>query len=232
MVLRLIGDSVPRAADAGVNLHVLGFGLAAMLLSGVAFGILPALRASKADLVLTLKTGGVSNVSGHDRIRSAVIVGQVALGIVLSAGAGLLISSFLGLMHQEVGFQPDHLLTFRFETPDTRYIKTRPQSYRDYFERLRALPGVQAAAGTMILPMSNDDADVTFENPEHPVPAGQRPTADISLVSPDYFHTMQILILKGRVFTDANAIGAPPVMVINQVFASSISVEKIRSANN
>jgi putative ABC transport system permease protein len=218
-VLRLIGDSVPRAADAGVNLQVLGFGLVVTLVSGLVFGVVPALKASKTDLVPTLKTGGLSDVSGHDRLRSAVIVGQVALGIVLSAGAGLLIASFANLMHEDIGFQPDHLLTFRFETPDVRYKKTRTQFYQDYFERLRALPGVRAAAGTIMLPMSTDNANVTFDDPRHPVPAGQRPAADISLITPDYFKTMQTPILKGRDFTDADSQTAPQVMIINQAFA-------------
>jgi predicted permease len=218
-VLRLIGESVPRAADAGVNIEVLAFGLAAAAVSGLVFGLVPAITASRTDLVGTLKTGGASDMSGHDRLRSAVIVGQVALGIMLTAGAGLLISSFVKLMHEDIGFQPDHLLTFRFETPDSRYEKTRPQFYRDYFERLRALPGVQAAAGTLLLPMSEDNADVSFQNPEHPLPEGQLPSADISLISGDYFKTMQTPILRGRDFTEADRVDAPKVMIINQAFA-------------
>ena len=218
-VLRLIGDSVPRAADAGVNLEVLGFGLAMAAVSGLVFGMIPAITASKTDLVSTLKAGGASDMSGRDRLRSAVIVGQVALGIVLTAGAGLLISSFVKLMHEDLGFHPDHLLTFRFETPDNRYEKTRPQFYREYFERLRALPGVQAAAGTLILPMSEDSADVTFQNPEHPMPEGLLPSADISLISGDYFKTMQTPLRKGRDFTDADTLTSPQVMIVNQAFA-------------
>ena len=159
-VLRLIGDSVPRAADAGVNLEVLGFALAMAVVSGLVFGLIPAVTASKTDLVSTLKAGGTADIAGRDWLRSAVIVGQVTLGIVLTAGAGLLISSFVKLMHEDLGFNPDHVMTFRFETPDNRYKETRPQFYREYFERLRALPGVQAAAGTLILPMSEDNADV------------------------------------------------------------------------
>jgi predicted permease len=218
-VLRLIGDSVPRAADAGVNLAVLGFGLAAAVVCGIVFGMVPAVTASKTDLVTTLKAGGNSDMSGHDRVRSVVIVGQVALGIVLTAGAGLLISSFVKRMHQKIGFEPDHLLTFRFETPDNRYKDTRAQFYRDYFERLRAVPGVQSAAGAMILPMTDDNADISFENPEHPVPQGQLPSANISLVTTEYFRTMQTPVLKGREFKDADTVDAPQVMIVNQAFA-------------
>ncbi len=218
-VLRLIGDSVPRAADAGVNLEVLGFGFAAAVVCGIVFGMVPAVTASKTDLVTTLKAGGSSDMSGHDRLRSTVIVGQVALGIVLTAGAGLLISSFVKRMHQKIGFEPDHLLTFRFETPDVRYKDTRVQFYRDYFAKLRAVPGVQSAAGAMILPMTDDNADISFENPEHPVPQGQLPSADISLVTGEYFRTMQTPVLKGREFGDADTVDAPQVMIVNQAFA-------------
>ena len=218
-VLRLIGDSVPRAADAGVDLPVLGFALLASLVSGLVFGLIPAMTASRTDLVSTLKAGGTADIAGRDWLRSAVIIGQVTLGIVLTAGAGLLISSFVKLMHTNSGFNPDHLLTFRFETPDSRYEKTRPQFYSQYFERLRALPGVQAAAGTLILPMSGDNAGVTFQNPEHPVPQGLLPAADITLISGDYFKTMQTPILKGRDFTDADTVDSPKVMIINQAFA-------------
>jgi len=138
--LRLIGDSVPRAADAGVDLPVLGFAFCVSTLSGLIFGMIPAVIASKTDLVSTLKEGGRSDIAGHDWLRSAVIIGQVALGIVLTAGAGLLITSFVKLMHTDEGFNSDHLLTFLFETPDSRYKDTRPQFYREYFEKLRALP--------------------------------------------------------------------------------------------
>jgi predicted permease len=216
--LRLIGDSVPRAADAGVDLPVLGFAFLVSLISGVLFGIAPAVIASRVDLVATLKEGGRSDIAGHDWLRSAVIVGQVALGVVLTAGAGLLITSFLNLTRTNPGFNPDHLLTFVFETPDLRYKDTRPQFYRQYFEKLRALPGVQAAGGSMFLPMGADEASVSFENPERPVSEGQRPQADFAPVTPGYFHTMQTPLLEGRDFTDADGIDSAKVMIVNQAF--------------
>jgi putative ABC transport system permease protein len=216
--LRLIGDSVPRAADAAVDLPVLGFAFLVSLISGVVFGIAPAVIASRVDLVATLKEGGCSDIAGHDWLRSAVIVGQVALGVVLTAGAGLLITSFLNLTRTNPGFNPDHVLTFVFETPDSRYKDTRPQFYRQYFEKLRALPGVQAAGGSMFLPMGDDEALVSFENPEQPVPQGQQPQADFSPITPGYFSTMQAPLLEGRDFTDADGMDSPKVMIVNQAF--------------
>jgi len=218
-VLRLIGDSVPRAAKAGVNLPVLGFALALSLLSGAVFGLVPALAASKTDLVSTLKEGGRSDTSNRDWLRSAVIVGQVALGVVLTAGAGLLTTSFVKLMRANEGFNPDHLLTFTFGAPDSADKDRLPQFYKQYFEKLRALPGVQSAGGAHNLPMTNNLAMVSFGNPEHPVPKGQQPNADLTVVSTDYFRTLQVPLIRGRDFTDADDMKAQQVVIVNQAFA-------------
>ena len=219
MVLRLIGDSVPRAADAGVNLPVLGFALLISLLCGVVFGIIPAVTASKADLIATLKEGGRSETGGHNWLRSSLVVGQVTLGIVLTAAAGLLVTSFVKLTHMNEGFNPDHLLTFTFELPDSLYKETRPQFYRQYFEKLRALPGVQSAAGVHDLPMTDDLAMISFDDPEHPLPKGQLPNVDLTVISTDYFRTLQALLLKGRDFADGDDMKSQQVMIVNQAFA-------------
>jgi len=218
-VLSLIGDSIPRAANAGVDLRVLTFAMVVACAAGLIFGIVPAITASKTDLVSTLKEGGRTDISGNDWLRSSLIVGQVALGLVITAAAGLLAASFMNLLHVNKGFNPDHLLTFFFELPDAQYKETRAEFYRQYFERIRALPGVQSAAGAMILPMTDDGADLTFQNPEHPLPEGQRQGADFNPVSPDYFKTMQIPLLKGRDFSERDDMSAPQVMIVNQAFA-------------
>ncbi len=219
-ILSLIGDSVPRAADAGVDLRVLSFAILVSFAAGMIFGIIPALTASRTDLVSTLKEGGRSNVAGRDWLRSSLIVGQVAVGLVLTAGAGLLITSFVNLLRMDAGFNSDHLTTLRFETPDARYQgDARAQFYRDYFEKVRALPGVQSAGGVMVLPMTYNGITISFEDPEHPAPEGQRPSADLSPITPDYFRTMQIPMLKGRDFSERDNTRSPQVMVVNQAFA-------------
>jgi putative ABC transport system permease protein len=220
-ILSLIGDSVPRAADAGVDLRVLLFAILASFAAGLIFGIVPATTASRTNLVSTLKEGGRSDVRGRDWLRSSLIVGQVALGLVLTAAAGLLITSFVNLMHTGEGFNPDHLTTLRFETPDARYETgdARPQFYRNYFEKLRALPGVQSAAGVMVLPMTNDGIVIAFDDPEHPRPEGQFVSADLTPVTPEYFSTMQVPVLKGREFSERDDMKSPQVMVVNQSFA-------------
>jgi putative ABC transport system permease protein len=221
-MLSLIGDSVPRAANAGVDLRVLSFAILLSFLAGLIFGIVPAITASKTDLVTTLKESARTEVSHRDWLRSSLIVGQVALGLVLTAGAGLLITSFVNLLHTNEGFNPDHLLTFFFELPDlqynSQYKQKRPEFYRNYFEKVRALPGVQSAGGVMVLPMTNDMVIITFEDPEHPVPEAQQPFADLTPVSPGYFNTMQIPVLEGRDFSDGDDMNSPQVMIVNQAF--------------
>lgn len=218
-VLALIGDSVPRAADAGVNLTVLTFALGLSFMAGIIFGIIPAFMGSRTDLVSTLKEGSRSEVVGRDWLRSSLIVGQVAIGLVLTVGAALLITSFSRLVHADQGFNPQHLTTLFFETPDSQYKDRRPQFYQQYFEKVRALPGVKAAAGVLVLPMSDEGIVISFEDPEHPVPESQRPAADLTPVTPEYFSAMQIPVMQGRDFTEHDDMKAEQVIIVNRAFA-------------
>jgi putative ABC transport system permease protein len=218
-ILSLIGDSIPRAADAGVDLRVLFFALLLSFAAGIVFGVIPALTGSRTDLVSTLKEGGRSEVFGRDWMRSTLIVGQVALGLLLTAGAGLLISSFNKLLHADEGFNPDHLTTMVFETPDARYKDSRPQFYRDYFEQLRSLPGVQSAGGVMVLPMTNDVINISFEDPEHPVPESQQPSADLTPITQGYLTAMQIPVIEGRDLSERDDMTAAQVVLVNRAFA-------------
>ncbi len=114
-------------------------------------------------------------LSGRDWLRSSLIVGQVALGLVLTAGAGLLVTSFLHLRHTDVGFDPDHLLTLFFETPDVHYRQTRPQFYRPVLRpEYGRFPACSRPAASMILPMTDDGAVVSFEDPNIPFPKASR----------------------------------------------------------
>ena len=218
-ILSLIGESVPRAVDAGVDLRVLSFAIVLSCVASIIFGVIPALAGSRADLVSTLKQGGKSEIFGRDWMRSSLIVGQVALGLVLTAAAGLLIASFNRLLHADEGFNPHHLTTMYFELPDAQYKNTRAQFYREYFEKVRALPGVESAAGANILPMSNDGIELSFEDPEHPTSEGQRPSANMTPVTPEYFKTLQMSLLQGRDFSDRDDVPAPQTMIVNQAFA-------------
>ncbi len=218
-VLSLIGDSVPRAADAGVDLRVLSFAVIVSFAAGLIFGIVPAIAAAKTDLISTLKEGSRSETIGRDWLRASLIVGQVAVGLVLAAGAGLLVTSFAHLVHTNEGFNPDHLTTLFFETPDARYKDKRAQFYREYFEKVRNLPGVQSAGGSMVLPMTDNGIRISFEDPEHPVPESQQPAADLTPISTEYFHTMQIPLLEGRDFSQRDDTKSLQVMIVNHAFA-------------
>jgi putative ABC transport system permease protein len=218
-ILHLIGDNVPRAADAGVDLRVLAFAFFVSALSALVFGLVPAVTASKADLVSTLQQGSRSSVAGSDWLRKAVTVAQIAFGIVLTAGAALLVSSYIKLTHTDEGFNPANILTYSFETPDSTYKETRPEFYRRYFERLRAIPGVQAAAAAVMLPMTDDLAHISFENPEQPVAKGRRPAAELTPISDGFFSAMQVPMVEGRDFNDADTMQSPRVMIVNQAFA-------------
>ncbi len=214
----LVGESIPRA-NAGVNLHVLIFALCVSLACGLIFGIIPAITASRTDLVSSLKAGGRTDTENHDWLRPSLIVGQIALELMLTAGAGLLITSFIHLRRTNEGFNPDHVLTFLFVLPSSRYGETRPVFYREYFDKLRALPGVQSAGGTINLPMTKTEGVENFEDLDHPTPEGQRPNASVTTVSPEYFSTMQIPLIRGRDFSDRDDANAPPVMIVSRTFA-------------
>jgi predicted permease len=219
LILKLIGDSVPRATDAGVDLRVLLFSFALSFATGILFGIIPALTGAKTDLISTLREGGRAEVFGRNWTHSALIIGQVAMGCVLTVGAGLLIASFSNLIHASQGFNPDHLTTMFFETPDEQYKDRRAEFYREYFDEVRALPGVESAAGSMVLPMGDNGITISFENPERPVPEGERPAADLTLITPGYFDAMRIPVLEGRDFSDHDDPSSEPVMMVNRAFA-------------
>ncbi len=187
-----------------MNLTVLGFALLVSLASGLICGIFPAVTASRIDLVSTLKEGG----TGHNRFRSAVIVGQTALGIMLTASAGLLITSF-------------DLLTFLFQLPNNQYKDKYPQFYQRYFEKLRALPGVQSVGGSRVLPMTTGNLIISFENPERPVLQGRKPRAELTPVSTGYFRSIQVPLLEGREFTDGDDMSSSQVMIVSQAFAQN-----------
>ena len=219
LLLALVGDSIPRALNAGVDVHVLAFAMTASFAAGIVFGVMPAISGSRADIVSTLKESGRAQVFGRDWLRSSLVVGQIAMGLLLTAGAGLLITSFSNLRHADEGFNPNHLTTMFFETPDARYKDNRDEFYRQYFDKVRNLPGVQSAAGVMVLPMTSDAIFISFEDPEHPTSQGTLPAADLAPITPRYFAAMEIPVLEGRDFTDRDNVKSVPVMIVNRAFA-------------
>jgi putative ABC transport system permease protein len=219
-VLPLAGDHIPRLSQAGVDGRVLGFGVLAAVLTSVLFSLAPALQAAGADPVGGLKEGARSIARGRDRLPSALVIAQITLGLVLLVAAGLLMAGFLHLTRRDPGFRTDHLLTFEIGLPETRYDASGQIAFSDrLLERLRAIPGVQAAAIGRPLPLEGRRMSVAFDIEERPAAVPDRPISNMAIVTPGYFGAIGIPVLKGREFTDRDDATAPPVLVVNEAFA-------------
>ena len=219
-VLPLGGQGIPRLAQASIDGRVLGFSLLLAFLASLLFGMAPALQASKIDLASSLKEQTRGGTDRHDRVRGALVIGQVTLGLVLVSGAGLLMASFLHLQESDLGLRPDHLLTYWFSLPEPQYNAAQEVAFYDQLlERMRALPGVQSAAGVWPLPLGGDSATVSFNIEERPAPQPSRPSARMAFATPGYFSTAGIPLLRGRFFTEYDDEKAPPVLIVNKAFA-------------
>ncbi|HKX29457.1 MAG TPA: ABC transporter permease, partial [Blastocatellia bacterium] len=223
-LLKAVGPAdLPRVREIAVDGRVLGFTLAVSLLTGILFGLAPALQASRPDLNETLKGSGrrATGGAGHRRLRSLLVVSEIALSLVLLVGAGLLIRSFLKLQAVNPGFNPNHVLTMKVSLQGPNYKKDGPviAFYDQLLDQVKSLPGVQSAAILPHLPFGPDYADLAFAiEGQLPDPAN-RPIAFYNTVSPDYFRTMEIPVLKGRPFDAQDDQKAPKVIVINETLA-------------
>jgi putative ABC transport system permease protein len=223
--------SVPRLDAVGIDLRVLGYTLGVTLLTGILFGLAPALHAVRGDLTGALTDGGRAGTTGRgrQRVRQALVTGQVAVALVLVTGAGLLVQSFLRLRQVDPGFVPEHLLTARVELSPVRYDSNdvRRRFYEGLLERLRSIPGVRSAATARALPMTGklEIGDWSFvlegQAASPPLPSDWHP-ADWQVVSPGYFETMGIPLLKGREFAAIDRLGAPGAMIVNRTLARQV----------
>jgi len=207
----------------GISLPVMGFGLAATLLTAALCGLIPALQASRTNLSESLKEGGrfPGAGPGRQRARSCLVVAEVTVALVLLAGAGVMLRSFLRLRSVDPGFRADQVLTVRLALVQSKYAEARQKTafYRDLLERVRSLPGVQSAAATNHLPMVSDFARGFTIGGRPAPPPGEWPVARYRAVTPEYFRAMGIAVLEGRVFTEQDHDQAPGVAVINQTLA-------------
>ena len=207
------GDSLPRIAQASIDGPVLAFSILLTICTSVLCSLAPALRAIGADVSGGLKEGAQSIARGNDRFRSALVVLQITLGLVLLVGAELLTAGFLQLVRRDPGFRPDHLLTFNVGFSEKSDFGER------LLERLRAIPGVQASAMGRPLPLQGHQIRIAFDLPMRPAAASDRPRSDAAIVTPGFFSAMGIPLLKGRDINDRDRASAPPVVVVNQAFA-------------
>jgi putative ABC transport system permease protein len=210
-------------ADAGLDLRVVAFTAAITLLTGVLFGVLPALHASRPDHGAVLKEGrGSGAARARRRFRDALVVWEVALSMVLLIGAGLLLQSALALHRADPGFRPERLLTWEFRLPVSKYRHPAQIAgfFRQALERMAAVPGVESVALVRAIPFSGNGGSELYAVDGRPEPLpGREPRAQSNIVSPAYFHTMGIPVLRGRVFDDRDRADKPPVVVVSATMA-------------
>ncbi|HEV2115847.1 MAG TPA: ABC transporter permease [Terriglobales bacterium] len=220
---QLIPPGISHTGAPGVNAPLLVFATAVSCATGVLFGILPAWRGSRLELVASLKQGGGRSgaAAAGKRLRSILVVSELALAMVLLAGAALMIRSFQKLYHQDPGFRAQHVLTLqtRLQYPKYQSMASRSQFYRQVLQRVETLPGVVAAGYTTYLPLADAGGGslVTVEN--HPVDPKHRLIANVRVVSPDYFRTVGMTRRQGRLLDRDDGPESPKVAVINQSMA-------------
>src|SRR5688572_3211783 len=204
LILYVSPNAIPRSSEIGLDWTVLGITIGVSFLTGILFGLVPALQAGELDVHETLKETG-RGVTGRQWLRSSLVVMEVATTLVLLIGAGLMIRSFYLLQKVNPGFSYEHLTSFSVSLPDQKYptIENSLSFYDRLLENLRALPGVESAAAASGLPLGNNGWQTGFIIEGRPVPPPeQTPLMEACLVTPDYFRAMNIPVLRGRAFTD------------------------------
>ena len=218
------GPALPRLRGVTLDLPVLAFTAAVSALTGVVFGLAPALSAARVDLQESLKEGGRSATAGagRSRLRSALVVSEVALSLVLLVGAGLLIRSFANLVGVNPGFDPENVVATNVSLARQKYPEADRQQavFAEMIGRLQALPGVESAGAIYPLPLGGTTTGNTFVIEGRPAPRpSDKPSANYRAVSPDYFRAMRMSVTRGRAFTERDTTDAPQVVVVNETFA-------------
>jgi putative ABC transport system permease protein len=215
--------SIPRANDLGIDGAVMAFTLGLSVLTGLLFGVVPAMQTSRTSLHETLKEGGrtgSADVSGRG-LRRALVIGEVALALTLLIGAGLLIKSVAKLQHVAPGFNPDRLLTFNISLPNAKYPNdaVRQQFFEAMVDRINHVPGVVTAGGTSVMPFSGSWSTGSFDVEGYQrEPNQQGPWGDIRVVTPEFFRTLRIPLQQGRGFGSQDTRDGQAVAVIDEEF--------------
>jgi putative ABC transport system permease protein len=210
-----------RLNEIRLDHRVLGFTFGLSLLTGVVFGLLPALQASKVDLVEALKGDGQGGDLPKQRLRGTLVVAEFALAFILLIGTGLFLRSFISLTSVHPGFNPENVLTMRIAAEGESYVSYQQQSafFQRVFQRLRALPGIESVGGIHELPLGGGGHMNSFGIERRRFGPGEIPSTEYRVISPNYFQTMQIPLKSGRVFSESDAMGTPGVAVVNEAFA-------------
>src|SRR5262249_37137164 len=222
--LKLINPgTVARLDEVSLDWRVLGFTLGVSCLTGVIFGLAPALQVCKPDLQHILKEGGRGFVGARGRrLRGLLVITEIALSLALLIGAGLFIRSFIRLRNVDLGFNPERLLTLRVELSESKAqdLTRISNFYQQVIDRAQALPGVEAVGVANAAPIQTPGirSAIVMEDTPDP-PPGQPQLANNRVISPDYFRTLGVPLLKGRFLSAQDNTQAPPVVVINQALA-------------
>jgi putative ABC transport system permease protein len=217
--------NMPYLATLALDLKALGFTFAIATLTGVLFGLAPALQSSKPDLSETLKEGRTSGGTIRARLRSLLVVSEIALAMMLLIGAGLMMKSFYRLLNVNPGFRTDNLLTLQVGLPEDKYSdETRPPAFfKQMLANLERLPGVSGAATTDLLPLSGGGNIASFIVEGQPAPLpDEKLEANVRTVSENYFAVMGMPLVEGRFFSEHDDRSAPSILVINHTLAARL----------
>ena len=218
--------TIPRIDLIGVDWRVLIFALAVSTVAAVLFGSVPALRSSAVALQGALRNGRDGSVAGARRWRRLLVVAEVAMAFMLLVGAGLFGRSLRGLLSVDLGFEPARLVTMQLTLPPAAYpsVDAWLTFHRALLERMTGAPGVDAVGLATSLPLSGNAAESSLIREGDPMPTPEHPPAECSfvVVSPDYFRTMAVRVLRGRTFTARDSSNAPPVIVVDDALATRL----------
>jgi predicted permease len=223
LLIALNPAGIPRVDLIGLDLGVYAFALALSLVTGIAFGVAPALELSRPDLNRTLKEGGRTGSvgRGRQRFRDSLAVAQLGMSVVLLIGAALLMRSFIQLRRIDLGFKDDRALTMRLSLPNASYRES--QDVIGFFttlrQRLAELPGVQSVGATRLLPLTGTIGDWSITLEGRVRAPGENPNGDWQVVMPGYFESMGVTLVRGRFIADGDHADAPIVAVINETMA-------------
>ena len=223
-LLRLLPPGLPRVTEIGMDMRVFLFATGLAVLSAVAFGLLPALQATRVDPIPSLSDAGgrgPATAAGRQRLRKALVTTEVAAALVLLVGAGLFARSFARLRAVDPGFEPRQVLAFRVALDRNSYRNAggSAEFYRQLLPRLRALPGVVSAAAVTYLPLRDRGFDRRFFREGEPDPGTAALSVDLLMATPGYFDTIGMKLLRGRDFSADDRRETPRVIVVNQTMA-------------
>ena len=223
LLVALAPADTPRLAEAAPDWRVLLFAAGASVLTGVLFGVAPAVQAARYDLHESLKEGGRGIAGSRSRLRSSLVVAEVALSLLLLAGAGLLVKSFTRLQAVDPGFDPAGAVTMRISLPGARYKEParKAEFYAALMERVESLPGVESAGATVSLPLGGSNYSVGrgFIRDGRPATPEEAANAAYAVVTPGYFRAMRIPLRAGRAFDERDGADSAKVVVVNESFA-------------